>query len=329
MRAVESILNQSYSDLELIVADCASRDRTPSMLESFHDRDIRVELLRREEDDLDAGMEAGMEAARGAGIMLVRQDDWLSPGMLERMVAVSGGRNVDLVFPARSEDLWDARERSCTARARRMSDSLLDGRAELHHAIGDLFERGVVSQAFGVLVERDRALDHRLSLKDGDDGFSYVLACLEDAETVAVADGPCYHSVAFGAGGTRPFDPAFSVRCADEHRGMMGLLKRWGIDHDLDAVIPVHRHHVRRLIECIDNASIGSSRISSIERIGRVQDMIDDEDARVSLAAVQPSSDEFGIMYKPMTKRNAAGCCMGSRLRELARISHLPLGPIP
>ena len=33
-------------------------------------------------------------------------------------------------------------------------------------------------------------------------------------------------------------------------------------------------------------------------------------------------------MYKPMAQRNASGCCMGSRLREIARVSHLPIGPI-
>ena len=36
----------------------------------------------------------------------------------------------------------------------------------------------------------------------------------------------------------------------------------------------------------------------------------------------------FGIMYKPMTQGNAAGCCMGSRLRALLRLSRIPLGSL-
>ena len=49
---------------------------------------------------------------------------------------------------------------------------------------------------------------------------------------------------------------------------------------------------------------------------------------RDSLAAVASDSREFGIMYKPMAQGNAQGCCFGARLRELARISHLPLGQL-
>lgn len=328
VRSMESILNQSFSDFELICVDCDSSDRTPSILERFRDRDIRVDILTSASDDVSAGLVAGIDEARGFYLMLVRPDDWLAPEMLGQLVRPALEEDLDMVLPPRSEDVWDARERSCESKLRRASASTWTTRAALRHAVGNLYEGGLLSQAGGILVERERALSGRLSLSGDDDGFGYVIACLEDAESLGVTQDACYHAVTFGTKGNVPFDPTFADRCSSEHRQMMELVSRWGLDHDLDVVVPVHRRHVTRLIQCIDNASVGHSRISSIERIGRVQDMLDSEDARASLAAVEPAASDFGIMYKPMSKRNAAGCCMGARLRELARISHLPLGPI-
>lgn len=328
VRTVESVLNQSFADLQLVVADCASTDRTASILESFHDRDIRVELVRMDGPDRAPALRAALDAARGSGVVFMGQDDWLAPGFLEQLVSFADDGRLACAFPVRCEDAWDKRGEACATRRRQAPASVLEGRPAVRRGVLDLYERGIVAGAAGVLLDRGLVLERRAALDADESGLALVASCLEDAERVGVCEGACYHAVTFGVGGARPFDPGFAARCAREHGVMMGLLDRWGLRHDPAAAGPVHRRHVRRLIECIDNASVGSSAISSIERMERVQDIIDAEDAQASLAAVAPAAREFGIMYKPMAQRNAPGCCMGSRLREIARVSHLPIGPI-
>lgn len=326
VRALESVLNQPFGDIELVAVDCASADRTASILERFHDRDIRVELLHRDDEDIERGLVEGIESTRGSYVMLVRPDDWLATELMGMLVRAALEHDLQLVFPARSEDLWDPKGHSITSTQINSETDAWCDRASARRAVVSLYETGLISQAAGVLVARDRACSHRAALTLADDGFGYIAACLDDAERVGTVEKPAYHAVSFGKKRVRPFDPSFAARCTTEHSLMMGLLARWGLDRDPEVVGPVHRRHVRRLIECIDNASVGGSRIPSAERLGRVQEMLDDEDARASLAAVQPASREFGIMYKPMTRRDAAGCCVSSRLREFARISHLPFG---
>lgn len=325
VRAVESILNQDFADFELIIADCASTDRTPSILSNFHDRDIRVELIERDDPGLAEGVVAAIDASRGSFVMLVRADDWLAPNALGSLVELAEDHRLDMVVEDRSEDLWDPKDRSSSSQRLTAGACVLEGRAEVRHGVPALYEQGLLSQATGLLIERGRAFDHRLALSVTDEGLAFVVSCLEDAERVGVCDASCYHCVSTSVRGQRPFDPAFAARIADEHAQMMGLLRTWGLDHDAAATVPVHRHHVRRLIECIDNAIMGSSRISSIERIGRVQEILDAEDARASLAAVQPAAEDFGIMYKPMAQGNAASCCVSARLRDFVRSAHLPL----
>lgn len=326
-RSVESILNQSHDDLELVLVDCASADRTPALMRSFHDRDIRVELICLDDGDIARGLAHGLGKARGERVLMMRQDCWLSPAALESAHTLAVDAYADAVFLGRAADRYDAKGSLASSRSHRVERRSWDAATELASAASCLYEAGLLSDAYGMLLDCAcaRANAHLLT-SERDGGFSFALSCLAGASRIAAADGPLYHDVSYMSGATAPFDPSFALQCAREHRLMMDLLRRNGADGDAAVVVPVHRKHVRDLIECIDNASIGSSAISAAERLDRVQTMIDDEDVRDSLAAVEDTASEFGIMYRPMTRRSAAGCCMGARLRELARISHLPLG---
>ncbi|WP_204615959.1 glycosyltransferase [Collinsella tanakaei] len=326
-RSVESILNQSYTDLELIIADCASRDRTPALLQGFHDRDIRVELVERDDGDIAGGMAAALDRARGSFVLFMRQDCWLAPDALEPLAACARDDALDMAFLGRLEDAIDSKGRVASTTERRVDAGVWGRDDGFYRAAAKLYERGLLSDAYGVLIARGIAAAHRDLLAVGEDeGFPFMAACVGDAERIGVSGGPGYHDVVVTPGASIPFNPAYAVRCAHEHRLMMDLLRSGGADADPEAVTAVHRRHVRNLIDCIDNASVGSSGISASERLSCVQSMIDDEDVRDSLAAVEAMSGEFGIMYRPMSQRNAAWCCMGSRLREFVRMSHLPLG---
>ena len=327
VRAVDSVLNQSFSQIELVLVSCSVQERTAASLERFRERDIRVEVVSYSGDDPAEALARGMRHARGSMVMLMRQDDWLAPGVLEGMDALSEDEGARMVIPARSEDVWGDDGEPQSSCVRHAETHTWSDASELRRDCGALYEAELLS-AYGMLVSREIAGEALGAFDEATDGLGYVLACLDRTDGLVVWDGPFYHSVSFGSPDAGPLDPALAERCAAEHACMMACIERWGLSGDTDATAPVHRRHVRRLISCIDNTSMGSSRISSVERVGRVQKLIDAEDARASLTAVQPSAHEFGIMFKPMVKRNAAGCCMGSRLRALLRLSHIPLGSL-
>jgi glycosyltransferase involved in cell wall biosynthesis len=93
--AVESILGQTYSPLELIVVDDGSTDRTAEIVEGYE----AVRLLRKENGGPASARNAGLEAATGAIIAFQDQDDV----MLPRRIEVQAGRlieaaEVDLVI---------------------------------------------------------------------------------------------------------------------------------------------------------------------------------------------------------------------------------------
>lgn len=325
-RAVDSVLSQSLFNIELVVIDCASGDRTPAMLESSRDRDIRVEVMTRASDDLLAGYAAGLEAARGDYVMLMRQGDWLAPDYLRVLVDRADEDDLELVFGTRLRDTWDKKGESCSSTRESWGDETWTTPAQIRGRVGELYEHGLFDSAAGSLIARPLAQECGDALSSVDRGFTFIVGCFALASRMGIVDGPCYHAVSYRDTAPRTFDPGLAERCADEHARVMALVSAWGLASDVSVVEPIHRRHVRRLIECIDNASTGAGDTGTAgKRVERVQSMIDASDAKESLKAVKADSHEFGIMYRPMAKGNAQGCCLGARLREFARISHLPL----
>ena len=87
-RAIDSVLGQDVRDLELIVCDNASTDRTPEICEEYARRDLRVRYFRNERN-LGAGpnYDRCFHLARGAYFKWMAHDDRLAPGYLSRAVA--------------------------------------------------------------------------------------------------------------------------------------------------------------------------------------------------------------------------------------------------
>src|SRR5581483_9711498 len=86
-RSLDSILAQSYPELEVVVVDDASTDGTADLLASYDDRRLRV--LRNDRNLGQFGaINAGIAAARGAIVAVQHADDEYLPGIVERQVDV-------------------------------------------------------------------------------------------------------------------------------------------------------------------------------------------------------------------------------------------------
>ena len=84
--AVASVLRQTFSDLELIVVDDGSQDRTPELLADF--QDPRLVLLRSEErQGLATSLNLGLDHARGRYVARLDADDVAMPNRLTRQLA--------------------------------------------------------------------------------------------------------------------------------------------------------------------------------------------------------------------------------------------------
>ena len=103
-KCVESILNQTYSNLEVILVNDGSKDGSGSICDVYAQKDPRVRVIHKENGGLSSARNAGMDAATGEYITFVDSDDWLEAdgyahlmGLMERYgVKLVCGGNYDV-----------------------------------------------------------------------------------------------------------------------------------------------------------------------------------------------------------------------------------------
>lgn len=85
-KCLESILSQSFSDLELILVNDGSVDGSPEICDSYARRDSRVILVNQEKSGVAAARNVGIRTAKGKLIVFVDSDDWLDTETLAECV---------------------------------------------------------------------------------------------------------------------------------------------------------------------------------------------------------------------------------------------------
>ena len=77
VKCVESILNQTYPNLEVILVDDGSPDGSGAICDTFADKDSRVKVIHKPNGGLSSARNAGLEEASGEYITFVDSDDWI------------------------------------------------------------------------------------------------------------------------------------------------------------------------------------------------------------------------------------------------------------
>src|SRR6202043_830314 len=84
---IKSALEQTYSNIELIICDDGSTDNSIEVIEEYARRDARLHLIRKANGGQSSGFNAAFAASRGEIIALLDSDDLFLPHKVERIVA--------------------------------------------------------------------------------------------------------------------------------------------------------------------------------------------------------------------------------------------------
>ncbi len=95
-KCIESIVNQTYRDLEIILVDDGSPDNCPAMCDAWAEKDSRIKVIHKENGGLSDARNAGLRAANGEYIAFVDSDDSISSDMYEKLYKSITHNNCDI-----------------------------------------------------------------------------------------------------------------------------------------------------------------------------------------------------------------------------------------
>ncbi|MEI2393116.1 glycosyltransferase [Priestia megaterium] len=96
-RCIESIINQDYKNIELIIVNDGSTDNSERILEDFANVDNRICIINKENGGISSARNVGLRKAKGEFICFVDSDDWIDSSMIAKMLKVCEQEDADIV----------------------------------------------------------------------------------------------------------------------------------------------------------------------------------------------------------------------------------------
>ncbi|RPI78464.1 MAG: glycosyltransferase family 2 protein [Chloroflexi bacterium] len=158
--AIESVLNQTYSDFELVIVDDGSTDHTAEVVTAF--RDQRIVYCKQEKQERGAARNKGVALSQGEFITFLDDDDWYMPRKLEIQVReLRANPDVGIVIGG-----WD--------RVKESGELVRSERPWLHHPKPALQDWLFAAMAHVAAVMIRRSWFERVG------GFNHILEQSED-----------------------------------------------------------------------------------------------------------------------------------------------------
>lgn len=201
-QALDSVFNQSYSNLEVILIDDASRDSTIEIARCFGDRRLRI-FENKQNRGVSYGRNFGIRQAQGKWIALLDSDDWYAPNRLEKLITLGEADDVDLI----ADDLWLINEEQTQHWSTLLSEcpkikfpeiALID---PVNFVISDRLSSINAKRTWSLgytkpMIKREFLLKHQIwydeNLRVGED-FSLYLECLRHQARFYLVNQPYYY----------------------------------------------------------------------------------------------------------------------------------------
>lgn len=97
-RCINSVIAQTYQNLEIILVDDGSPDKCPRICDEYAKKDNRIRVIHKNNGGLSDARNAGIDAANGMYIGFVDSDDYIHPEMYERLWKQLNEENADIVI---------------------------------------------------------------------------------------------------------------------------------------------------------------------------------------------------------------------------------------
>lgn len=95
-KCVDSIINQTYKNLEIILVDDGGKDKCPEICDEYAGKDGRIKVIHKKNGGLSDARNAGIDIAKGEYFVFIDSDDWVETTMVEHLLAACKKYNVKM-----------------------------------------------------------------------------------------------------------------------------------------------------------------------------------------------------------------------------------------
>ena len=187
VKCVNSIIAQTYSNIEIILVDDGSPDKSGELCDSLAKLDHRIRVIHKSNGGLSSARNAGIDIAKGEYIGFVDSDDFIEPYMYEKLLNLINGEKTKLAVCAVNYVFEDGKKRHKPLLGENYTFDFKHAIIEMNtHRI---FDMGAWSKLY------HRSLFDNLRFPTGklSEDYYIMFKILDRAQNISYLDVPCYN----------------------------------------------------------------------------------------------------------------------------------------
>lgn len=187
-KCVESIIDQDYENIEIILVDDGSPDNSGSIIRQISSKDKRIKVVQKKNGGVSSARNAGLELATGDYVMFVDGDDWVEPDYVSYFLDLVNRFECDIGMNKRNYGGENVRlEEKYNGK-----DYCVDDLTAIEWIYNDEIFVAVWNKIYSLRLLKEKEIRFCDSIWYGE-GMLFNIECLQHISQVAIGEKSVYH----------------------------------------------------------------------------------------------------------------------------------------
>lgn len=188
-KCIKSILAQTYKNIELILIDDGSPDKSGKICDKFAKKDSRVKVIHKENGGVSSARNAGIDAATGEYIYFVDSDDWIPNNAIETLYNEFLQNDIQICIA--NMQIVGKRNSLYTVVYKERIVNFEDPNELFSDLYEEVFWGGLVGKMFVSSLIKENSIKLKEGMKFGEDVL-FLLECFKYCQAISLIEKPIY-----------------------------------------------------------------------------------------------------------------------------------------
>lgn len=298
-RIIDSILNQTYKNFELILIDDGSTDNSRKILEDLKNRDERINVIYKNNTGVSDTRNVGIEIAKGEYITFFDADDYVEKTFLEDVINIYKIYDVDLVVTGFFSEI-EGKNTNGNDKIN-MRTKLYESFNQIKLDFVKMWDRQMLYNVWNKLYLKSIIDKYNIKFpkynwgEDVEFNRNYLL----HINTIYITENCYYHYIRerIGAVTNRYNEKMFDIR-KNEFFEFNNYFDKFGLTKN-EYLEFSYRRYLERTLGCVENYFSKSCNLDFIEKYNKIKAIVKDEITRQALKKAKLTSKKTKVMVIP------------------------------
>lgn len=306
-KCLNSVIEQTYKNIEIILVDDGSIDKSLEICKLSAERDKRVKIFQKKNKGASSARNYGLDHVTGKYIMFVDGDDYIEKNMVESLVSLAERNKDDIVISCLIVDKYDKCNNLISTIKKVQKKRVLEGNRIIAEGIIDLVENESISGPCAKLIRSDIILDNNIRMPENislQEDLHFILQVLEKTQKIDVID-KCYYHYRKGVNESvtsRYYSNKYQM--TDEVHDKLIEYYRKRTDN-ISIMRRIYYIHIKNTYAALINLFHRNCKYTKKEKIAIINEIINSNKTISMLGKAQKSGLKYKILLKILQVKNA------------------------